>query len=254
MLEQTPQYTEIDYICIAADLLTKMTSELLFLERDNRRLTLTMATAGHDLRGRLHALCGAVDLLAFSQDGIARAELSQRAKTLIFQLARELEQLALEAELDYRRATWSTNCFVIGPVLEQIKRDWKFEATAKHLKFTVTQRDCLVESDQRLLAVIMHNLVSNAVRHTNRGAVSVSSTIEGRFVALAVTDTGPGISDDELQRSYRFSPRLGGLREGMGLCIARKTAEILGHEFNVTTGLNSGTCVRLYVPLAEHRA
>lgn len=253
MIERAPQYPEIDYICIAADLLTKMTSGLQSLERDNRRLTLTMAAAGHDLRGRLHALCGAVELLAFSKDGIARAELCQRAKALIFQLARELEQLALEAERDYGRATSSTHCFVIGPVLEQIKRDWEFEATAKHLEFTVTQRDCLVESDQHLLSVIMHNVVSNAVRHTNQGAVSVSSTIEGRFVALAVADTGPGISDDELQRSNRFSPRLGGLREGMGmgLCIARKT---LGHEFNVTTGSNSGTCVRLYVPLAEHRA
>ena len=73
-------------------------------------------------------------------------------------------------------------------------------------------------------------------------------------MTLAVADTGPGISDDDLQRSYRFSPRLGALSEGMGLglSIARKTAEMLGHEFNLTTGLNSGTCVRLYVPLAEH--
>jgi len=195
-----------------------------------------------------------VELLTFSQDGITRAELCQRAKALIFQLARELEQLALEAEQDYRRATSSTHCFVIGPVLEQIKRDWESEATAQHLEFTVTQGDCLVESDQHLLAVIMHNMVSNAVRHTTQGAVSVSSTIDGRFVTLAVADTGPGISDDDLQRSYRFSPRLGAISEGMGLglSIARKTAEMLGHEFNVTTALNSGTCVRLYVPIAEH--
>ena len=254
MLGQAPQVTEIDYICIAADLLTKMTTELQSLERDNRRLALTMAAAGHDLRARLHALCGAVELLTLSQDRIARTELCQRAKALIFQLARELEQLALEADLDCRRATSSTHCFVIGPVLEQIRRDWESEATAKHLEFNVTQGDCLVESDQRLLAVIMHNVVGNAIRHTNQGAVSVSSKIEGRFVTLAVVDTGPGISDDDLQRSYRFSARLGALSDGigLGLAIARKTAEMLGHEFNVTTGFHSGTCVRLYVPLAEH--
>jgi signal transduction histidine kinase len=38
----------------------------------------------------------------------------------------------------------------------------------------------------------------------------------------------------------------------LGLSIARKTAELLGHEFNITTGLNRGTCIRLHVPLAEH--
>src|ERR1700722_4391998 len=157
MLEQAPQLTDIDYICVAADLLTTMTSELKSLELGNRRLTLAMATAGHDLRQRLHALCGTVELLASSQDRVGRAELCQRAKALIFRLARELEQLALQAERDYRRAASSTHCFVIATVLEQIKGDWESEATAKHLEFTVTHVDCLVKSDQRLLAVIMHN-------------------------------------------------------------------------------------------------
>jgi signal transduction histidine kinase len=254
MLGQAPQLTEIDYICVAADLLTKMTSELKSLELGNRRLSLAMATAGHDLRQRLHALCGTVELLTSSPDRVGRAELCQRAKALIFRLARELEHLALQAERDHRRAAPSTQCFVVASVLEQIRSDWESEATAKHLEFTVTQVDCLVESDQRLLAVIMHNVVGNAVRHTNHGSVSVSSTIEGRFVVLAVSDTGPGISDDDLHRSFSFSPRLGGLDEGMrlGLSIARKTAEMLGHEFNIITALNSGTCVRLCVPLAEH--
>jgi signal transduction histidine kinase len=253
MLGQAPQLTDIDYICVAADLLTKMTSELKSLELGNRRLTLAMATAGHDLRQRLHALCGTVELLTSSQDRVGRAELCQRAKALIFRLARELEQLAIQAQRDYRRAASSTHSFAIATILKQIKSDWESEATAKDLEFTVTQVDCLVESDQRLLAVIMHNVVGNAVRHTNQGAVSVSSTIAGRFLILAVSDTGPGISDDDLHRSFSFSPRLGGLNEGMrlGLSIARKTAEMLGHEFNIMTALNSGTCVRLCVPLAE---
>jgi signal transduction histidine kinase len=254
MLGQASQSTDIDYICVAADLLTKMMSELQSLHLSNCRLTLAMATAGHDLRQRLHALCGTVELLTSSHDRVVRAELCQRAKALIFCLARELEQLAHQAERDYGHAASSTHRFVIGPVLQQVKSDWESEAMAKHLEFTVTHADCVVESDQRLLTVIMHNVVGNAVRHTDQGAVSVSSTIDGRFVSLAVSDTGPGISDDDLHRSFSFSPRLGGLNEGMGLglFIARKTAEMLGHEFNITTALNGGTCVRLSVPLAEH--
>jgi two-component system, sensor histidine kinase len=249
-----PQLPDTDYICIAADLLAEMISELQALKLDSRRLTLAMATAGHDLRQRLHALCGTVELLTSSQDRVRRAELCQRAKALILRLATELEQLALQAARDYERAAASTHCFVIATVLEQIRSDWESEATAKHLEFSITQVDCLVKSDQRLLAVIMHNVVGNAVRHTNQGAVTVSSSIEGRFVLLAVSDTGPGISEDDLHRSFSFSPRVGGLNEGMrlGLSIARKTAEMLGHEFNVTTALNSGTCIRLFVPLAEH--
>jgi light-regulated signal transduction histidine kinase (bacteriophytochrome) len=94
--------TEVDYICVAADLLTKMMSELQSLKLSNQRLTLAMATAGHDLRQRLHVLFGTVELLTSSQDQVGRAQLCQRAKLLIFRLARELEQLARQAEQDCR--------------------------------------------------------------------------------------------------------------------------------------------------------
>jgi two-component system sensor histidine kinase ChiS len=109
-----------------------------------------------------------------------------------------------------------------------------------------------VESNRRLLAVIMNNVVGNAVRHTTQGEVTVASAIRGKHLILAVSDTGPGISEEDLRRSFSLCSRIGGLNGGMGLglSIARKTAEILGHEFEVLTSLNAGTCVRLYIPLA----
>jgi signal transduction histidine kinase len=100
MLGQAPQVTKIDYVCIDADLLSEIRSDLQSLKRDNRRLTLTMAAAGHELRAGLHGLYGALELLTFSQDRSAREDLCQRVKAHIFQLALELEQLALQMELD----------------------------------------------------------------------------------------------------------------------------------------------------------
>lgn len=250
-----PPITDTDYICVAADLLSKMMSELQSLELNNRRLTLAMAAAGHDLRQRLHMLLGTVEVLISTKDEVRSAELGQRAKSLIFRLAGELEQLAFQAERDHRRASPSAHCcFVISNLLGQIQDDWESEAAAKHLKFSVDQADCLVESDRRLLAVIMNNVVGNAVRHTAQGGVTVASAIEGQYLILSVSDTGPGISDENLRRSFSLSSRVDGLNEGMGLglSIARKTAEILGHEFEVSTAVNGGTCIRLFVPLAAH--
>jgi two-component system, sensor histidine kinase len=251
----SPPTTDIDYICVATDLLSKMMSELQSLELNNRRLTLTMASAGHDLRQRLHILLGTVELLTSTEDEVRCAELGQRAKSLIFRLAGELEQLAFQAERDGRRAGSSAHCFAISKLLGDIKNDWESEAAAKCLRFSVDQADCVVESDERLLAVIMNNVVGNAVKHTALGGVTVASAIEGPSLIVAVSDTGPGISDEDLRRSFSLSSRMGGLNEGMGLglSIARKTAEILGHEFEVSTGMHGGTCVRLHVPVAAHR-
>jgi signal transduction histidine kinase len=251
----SPPTTDTDYICVAADCISKMMSDLQSLELNNRCLTLAMASAGHDLRQHLHMLLGIVELLTAAEDEVRRAELGKRAKSLIFRLAGKLEQLAVQVEEEDRRAAPSAHCFAISKLLEEIKKDWESEAAAKKLRFSVDQAACLVESDHRLLAVIMNTEVGNAVRHTSQGGVTVASAIEGQQLILAVSDTGPGISEENLRRSFSLSSRVGGLNEGMGLglSIARKTAEVLGHELEISTGLNGGTCVRLYVPLVAHR-
>ena len=66
----SPPATETDYICVAADLLSKMMSELQSLDLNNRRLTLAMASAGHDLRQRLQILLVIVELLTSTKDEV----------------------------------------------------------------------------------------------------------------------------------------------------------------------------------------
>ena len=110
----TSKFTEVDYICVAGDLLTKMMSELQSLKVNNRRLTLAMATAGrHDLRQRLQTLMGTIELLTSCQDVLHSKELTRRARSLIYRLAQELEHLAFQAEQD-RTPAPATYCFVMS--------------------------------------------------------------------------------------------------------------------------------------------
>jgi signal transduction histidine kinase len=244
--------TEVDYICIAADLLGQMMSELKCLETNNSRLTLAMATAGHDLRQRLHGLLRTVDLLTAADDATAAAELSTKAKALIHRLAGELEQLVFQAGRDHRRPAPPKHRFDISLVLNQIELDWLDEAAAKRLHFEVVPTEAIVESERSLLCVIMNNIVGNAVRYTACGGVRLDSTIEDQHLVLAVRDTGPGIPNTELHLSCASSPRFRELSAGLGqgLSIARRTAEVLGHNLAVVSTPDKGTCVRLYVPLA----
>jgi signal transduction histidine kinase len=248
-----PHLTEPDYICVASKALSRMTSELKSLALSNRRLTLAMAAAGHDLRQRLHALLGTIELLSSIEDRSRSMELKERAKSLVFRMASELEQLASQAEQQYQFALPSPRCFALSSLLGQIKSDWESEAVAKGLRFSVGQVECQVDGEHRLLAVIMDNLVGNAVRHTDQGEVKVEPTIGNQCLTLAVSDTGPGISEEALRRSFNLSPRINELHKGMGLglSIARKTAELLGHQFEVSTVLNRGTSVRLHISLAD---
>jgi signal transduction histidine kinase len=252
MLEERWGSTEIDYICIATDLLASLTSDLQSLESNNAALALAMVTAGHDLRQGLQVLATTLDLIARTDDTRRAADLVQRAKEMILRQAGELEHLVVQANCDRSLAVLTPQRFVVSSVLEKIHSDWQAEAAAKHLRFVVDQADYVVESDQRLLSAILNNIIGNAVRHTSNGRVSVDSTVDGPSLLLVVTDTGPGISDEVLRRSYGFKPRALGsnLGMGIGLSIARKTAEVLGHNFDIASTPKVGTCVRLRLPLA----
>lgn len=243
---------EIHYICVASNLLQKMMSDLKCLEANNERLTLAMASAGHDLRQRLHTLLFIIDALNAADDPVQAAELTGRAKAVIYRLAGELEQLALQADHDYKHVMPLSQRFDIASLLNQIHLDWIDEASAKHLQFRVSPAEAVVESDHNLLSAIIGNVVGNAVRYTTTGEVCVDCALEDRDVLLTVRDTGPGISEWDLQRSFVQASCVEGLSVGLGrgLSIARRTAEVLGHEFGVASTPQRGTCISLRVPRA----
>ena len=255
MLREAPDhasFTDVDYICIAADLLAEMMSELESLNAANRGHAVAMAAVANDVRQKLRKLLRTVEQLTSTQDPIRGAELSKRAKALILALATEMEESAAFPERDYRQFSPSPYCFEICSLLGQLKIDWQPVAAGKQLKLDVSVVDCLVQSDQRLLAVILNNLVGNAVTHTARGGVTLASIVAGSSLILMICDTGPGISDEDLRRSFNFSSSYGQLNGDLGLrlSIAREIAKMLGHEFDISTGMNFGTCIRLHVPLA----
>ena len=90
--------TQIDNIDVAADILRRMLVELQSLEVHCSRLHFAMCTSGHAIRQQLDMLSGIAELLKSGEAPLRTRELSQRAKTLIFHLAAELEQLSVQTE------------------------------------------------------------------------------------------------------------------------------------------------------------
>jgi len=104
----------------------------------------------------------------------------------------------------------------MADITSSLRAPHRSVAEQKQLAFNVVDADYLVESDQRLLAVILHNVVGNAVRHTVVGGVLVSSTVDREVLVLSVSDTGPGISAEDLHRSYSFNSAPAVSRLGWG--------------------------------------
>lgn len=109
-------------------------------------------------------------------------------------------------------------------------------------------------TDETMLVRILRNLLSNGLKFTERGRVELAVTGGDEFVRFTATDTGIGIPADELGRVFeefhqvrnKLQARTSGT--GLGLPYARKLAEILGGDLELTSEVGRGTTVELRLP------
>ena len=112
-----------------------------------------------------------------------------------------------------------------------------------------------VRTDQDRLRRVLMNLLGNAVKFTDSGAITLALKQGNGTVELSVADTGVGISPDDLPHifdEFRQVEQAGqnkGEGSGLGLAIAKKSVELLGGDIGVESQLGSGTCfwVRLKI-------
>lgn len=118
----------------------------------------------------------------------------------------------------------------------------------------------LVQADVTRFRQVMLNLLTNAVKFTNQGSVTLRARVNGRFLRVEVQDTGIGIPENQrqgmFQKFYQADPvlarRHGG--SGLGLAISRKLVELMGGEIGLESeGENRGTLVWFTLPQAAAR-
>jgi PAS domain S-box-containing protein len=110
--------------------------------------------------------------------------------------------------------------------------------------------------DPHRVQQILHNLISNAIKFTEKGEVSVRlSGRPGKPLAIEVRDTGIGMSEEQLSRLYQeflqadssVTRRYGGT--GLGMAITHRLVTMMGGEITVDSALGQGTTVRVQLPL-----
>ena len=108
----------------------------------------------------------------------------------------------------------------------------------------------MVEADPGRITQVLVNLIANALRHTDQGLITVSASAVEGFVQLSVSDTGKGISEDELRGLFtRFRAGSGETGTGLGLYICKYLVEEHGGTIQVESAVNQGTTVTFSLPL-----
>jgi two-component system, OmpR family, phosphate regulon sensor histidine kinase PhoR len=205
-----------------------------------------MALAGHDLREPLQINIAAHDVLARGIDGEAeRAQLSL-IEHAAMQIAESLSQLV--ELLRVRQASTGRHRAPIPlrPIFSDLAFEFTGPAAAKGIELRVLPASAVVSSNPVLLSSILGNLIHNAINHTPRGGhVLVACRRRGSEAHIEVRDSGIGIPAAELTKVFEAfhradANRAGGL--GLGLFIAKRAAQLLGHRIEVRSASGRGSC------------
>ncbi len=225
--------------------------------------TAFVATVGHDLRTPISAiLAGAAELERGATDSSARTQAALITDAGIMMKAL-LDDLLDHSKLDAGRMQVENVDFNLRGLIAQTVMFWQGEARAKGLRLRVEGAATLppsVKGDPMRLRQVLNNLVSNAMKFTTEGSVTLrlSAWVEepsSYALLIEVADTGPGMTSEQLARLFSpfdqtadgVSARHGG--SGLGLSISRDLAELMGGRLTARSRMGQGSAFTLSLML-----
>ncbi|MDI6900650.1 MAG: ATP-binding protein [Anaerosomatales bacterium] len=252
-----------DEVAEHAEQLERLVAEL---EQANRVKDAFMASMSHELRTPLNSVLGfsgiLLDELAGPLNDEQRRQLGmiRSAGQRLLGLVNDLLDLS---RIESGRVDVAVTEFDLVHVAEEVVESMRPLADAKGLQMAVIGRETLVPmwNDEEKIAQVLINLVSNAIKFTNDGAVDVEPTVsrDGLWAMVRVTDTGRGIASSEMDSVFqRFSrakldrPAEDGA--GLGLAISKRLAELCGGTLLVESALGRGSTFTLKVPVRHREA
>jgi signal transduction histidine kinase len=224
------------------------------LEKANAAKTRFLAAASHDLRQPIHAL------------GLFFAELSDRVHSpetalVIGQIDDSIAAInsMLNALLDISKldAGVVKPCFEpvhLGELFVRLQMEFQPIALENQNELYILPTAAIVNSDPAMLERMLRNLISNALRYTEKGRILVVARRRGQQLEIQVRDNGPGIPENQLEEIFvEFHQLQNPARDrrqglGLGLAIVKLLGRLLYYDVKVKSRLGQGSCFSITLP------
>ncbi|WP_455671856.1 ATP-binding protein [Phocaeicola sp.] len=231
----------------------KRRAEDLLVAREKLMLTIT-----HDIKAPVGSILGYTDLLE-------RITTEERQRFYLSNMQSSANHLLslVNSLLDYHRLDahkMDVNRVAFNPhqLFDTIYTSYKPMATAKHLEVIYecgTPLNRLFIGDPFRIRQIAENLLSNALKFTQKGSITLRAALENGKLHFSISDTGCGITPEEQQRIFQEFTRLHNAQGqegfGLGLAITRKLVHLLEGDINIESESGKGSSFHVYLPLPE---
>ncbi len=172
---------------------------------------------------------------------------SRQLKTELFRIEQYVEMVLCYFRLDSPSADFVLNYYSLDTIIRQAIRKYAGQFVQKKLRLVYEPTDYQVLTDEKWLSFVIEQLLSNAVKYTNEGSITIS--VDSNLV-LSVSDTGIGIAPEDLPRIFEksytgYNGRVEKRSTGLGLYLCRKILNRLSHPITVTSAIGEGTTFRI---------
>jgi signal transduction histidine kinase len=220
-----------------------------------------LATTSHEIRTPLNGILGMTEVMltdrALPDAARDRIRLVHGAGKTMRALVDDILDLA---KIETGRLTIESEPFDLASVLRDAAMLWEDQVRAKGVAFTVDidLPPTLVVGDGARVRQVVFNLLANAAKFTESGAIGLSAVRANDNVAISVRDSGVGIAPDKLELIFESfaqadastTRRFGGT--GLGLSISRDLARAMGGDLVVMSGEGQGSVFTFHLPVVDH--
>ena len=223
-------------------------------EQANVAKTRFLAAASHDLRQPLHAMSIFLNVLSENNKDPEQAVVVDKIKKSSVSLENLLESLLDISKLDAGVINVDVKPFKIQTMFDVLRNEFKSIAAEKELDIHFMPTSLSLNTDMQIIERVLRNLISNAIRYTEKGKVLVGCRRKKNSVVLSVWDTGIGIDSDESDIIFEEFHQLDNLSRdrskglGLGLSIVKRLTALLGVELSLKSVPGKGSVFSVECP------
>ena len=232
--------------------------EKIRAEEANQSKSEFLANMSHELRTPLNAINGFSDIMQKEMFGpLGDPRYKEYVSDILFSgkhLLSLINDILDMSKIEAGKMTLNVGQVDVSSVIEQVIRIVRGRAEENRLKLIYESSDTPpIEADPRAIKQVLLNLISNAIKFTPEGgAVRVDCTARPAGLMVRVSDSGMGISDEDIARLAQpfeqASNNKSGEGTGLGLALSKSLVELHGGEFHIASKLGEGTTITFALP------
>ncbi|MCC9041275.1 response regulator [Myroides sp. M-43] len=225
-----------------------------------RSKSMLLATVTHDLQTPLGGLIGFTDLLDQTSLDNKQKQYVHNIKSSSQYIINLVNDLTDFSRLENNKISIQQKSFNPKTLIENTSYLLMPNATNKNIELKWEVEEALNSSfisDPHRIKQILTNLVTNAIKFTQEGGVSIKAFIDHGFIKFQVIDSGIGIATNQTDNIFKeFQQAHDGIEKkfggtGLGLNISKRMIELLGGEISVESILNEGSTFTFTIPIIE---